>query len=118
MDCYAKFSVDLYRLFDEDFPTKTSTTKFLDVGKPYITQEIETLIRKKHRIQRLFSKNLTRYGIQYQSIRNEVTSKIRKARDSYHKRQLDLISSDCRGLWRTVNNISQRSKSNQVQSNF
>ena len=95
--CYAKFSVDLYRLVNENFSIKASTKKYLDVVEPYITKKIKTLIRKKHKMQILFSENPTRCGIDYLSFRNLVTSKIRKA-NSYHKRQLELNSSDCKGL--------------------
>ena len=112
---WTKFSNYLYRLFDENYPTKISSEKSLDVVKPYISQEIKTLIRRNHRLQRLFSKNSTRYDTEYRSIKNLVISKIRKARDSYHERQLDLNSCDCKGLWRTLNNILQRNKFNQVQ---
>ena len=69
----------------------------MDVVKTYLTQEIKTHKDKTQNSKTLQLK-LTRFGIEYRSVRNLVKSKICKARDSFHKRQLELNSSDCKGL--------------------
>ena len=64
-DCFNTFSDVLYKLFDEDFPVKLRNKTSVGVRKPYITRKISTLIRKKHRLQRLLSNHPLRYNSEY-----------------------------------------------------
>ena len=78
-NCFNTFSDVLCKLFDEDFPVKLRNEKSVDVRKPYIIRKVSTLIRKKHRLQRLFSEHPLRYGSEYRECRNLVTRNIREA---------------------------------------
>ena len=118
VECYNEFSNDLQLMFNESFPIKTRIKKSLDVHKPFINNEIKILIRKKHKLQRLFHKNPTKYGIEYRNVRNTVTNTIRRARDEYYKNKLHENTSNCRGMWKVVNNILNCNASNENSNNF
>ena len=56
-------------MFNRNFPYKEVTKKALDVSKPDITREISTLIREKHRLQRLYRKYPIKYGDELTSLK-------------------------------------------------
>ena len=48
----------------------------------------------------------------YRKVRNTVTNTIRGDRDDYYKSKVHENTSNCRGLWKVVNNILNCNASN------
>ena len=47
-------------------------------------------------------------GTENRNVRNLVATEIMQARNNYFKTKLEENSSNCRGMWKTVNNILNR----------
>ena len=60
-----RFLDALHLLYDETFPYKSCRKKFLDMRKPCINNEIHSHIKRKHRLQRLYTKYPVTYEKQY-----------------------------------------------------
>ena len=104
-ECFITFSNTIFDIFNRNLPYKEKTIKALDVSKPYITREISTLIREKHRLQRLYRKYPIKYGDEYRDCRNEVTKFIQEARAAYFYSKLESDFSNSQSMRSTVNDI-------------
>ena len=73
--------------------------------RPYITNEIKTLIKEKHRLQRLYFKWPITYEKQYKNHRNLVNNKIRLAKKRYYYSRLNLTYSNTKLTWNVMNEL-------------
>ena len=117
-ECYTKFANDLYLMYDANFPLKTIRKKELDIHKPYITREIADMIKKKHRLQRLFHRKPIKYGDEYRRLRNMVTKRIREARINFYHNKLEDSGGDNKGVWNTLNALLNRNSYGDASTNF
>ena len=91
---YNMFVQKLQQIFNSCFPEVTIKKKKLDVHKPYISNEIKTLIREKHRLQRLYHRWPITYEKQFKLLRNRVNSAVRNAKRKYYCDLLNKNSSN------------------------
>ena len=84
--CYNSFLEQLLILYEHSFPLKRILIKEKRKDKPWITQEIRDLIKKKSRLYKLYLKNPTEYRKNaHKRIRNLVTNKIKLRKAEYYK---------------------------------
>ena len=65
------------------------------------------MLRKKHKLQKMYNKRPITYGDEYRKLRNEVNSKIRVAKSLYLKSKLK-ETRDAKASWKVVNSILGR----------
>lgn len=94
--------------------TNSIKDKFLD--KPYITSTIKKSIRKRNKLQKLYTKWPLTYEATFKRYRNTLTSVIRAARNNYYNSGLREGSGNSRKTWEIINGLIGRSKSNIVSS--
>ena len=107
-EAYNSFSDVISLLYDKHFPMKTKLVKRLDIEKPFINNELKALLKEKHRLQKLYHKWPISYSERYKKIRNELSSRIRKARSNYYRNKLSADSTKTKGTWKIVNNLLGR----------
>ena len=82
-DAYNMFSDKLTDLLNINCLYRKFKIKKLDVNKPYITSDIKTMIKEKHKLQKLYNRKPITYGDRYRKMRNILNSVIRKAKADY-----------------------------------
>ena len=82
-DAYNMFSDMLTDFLNINCPYRKFKIKKLDVNKPYITSDIKTMIKEKHKLQKLYNRKPITYGDRYRKMRNSLNSVIRKAKADY-----------------------------------
>ena len=108
---YNAFHIKLYNLFNSCFPLCTRRKKKLDIFKPYINDEIKVLIKEKRRLMKLFSKWPITYAEQYKRSRNKVSNAVRAARRNYYRNSLNVNDCNPHRMWKTLNELMDRSPS-------
>ena len=101
----SNFTRDLTNAYKNAYPINVKNKKTLDIHKPYITSEINTLIRGKHSLQKKFSKYPITYGDEYRRLMNHVSNLLNRARASYYKSRLITSGSDMKKTWKLVSDI-------------
>ena len=96
------------RIFNKCFPLIQKSRKKLDIDKPYIDNEIKSLIKRKHCLQRLYFKWPITYERQYKDIRNLVNNKIRKSKQRYYRDKLNCSLGNSKKIWRVLNELTGR----------
>ena len=76
--------------------------------KPYITAELKSLIKEKHKIQRKFYKFPITYGSQYKSIKNKVARLTSRAKKEYFQNRFDENLGNPRSYWADINELCGR----------
>ena len=99
-------------LFNKHFPLEPVKHTKSNDNKPYITNEIKSLIKEKHKLQRKYAKYPVTYGEQFRQLRNRVTQKIRVAEANYYKSLLDNNKGNSKKTWQAINTILRRNKTN------
>ena len=102
-DAYEKFSQTLSNSYNNECPMRTKQVKKFDISKPYINLNIKTMIKEKHKLQKLYNKRPATYGKQYRSLRNKLNSTIRSAKSEYFKNKFSHTSLHKR--WDVVNGL-------------
>ena len=70
-----RFDEKIQKIYNDNYPIKINRIKRLDVIKPYIGNELNVLIKEKHRMQRLYYKWPITYGEEFKRIRNDLNKK-------------------------------------------
>ena len=98
------FHNKLLNFYNECCPIKTKSISVKDQLKPWINPQIKTLIKRRENMFKLFKRNLmTR--TEYNFIRNQVTSAIRKSKQIYYQNLFTNIKNDIKKTWQTINKI-------------
>ena len=77
------FSDKLANLLNINCPCRKFKMKKLDVNKPYIMTDIKTMIKEKHKLQKLYNRKPIIYGDRYKEMHNNLNSAIRKTKAEY-----------------------------------
>ena len=78
---YERLLSTLNSILDKFYPIKTKIIKQKDVDKPWINNNLKTLIKDKHRLQAKFIRNPMTFGDQYRTVRNLVNVRIKLAKE-------------------------------------
>ena len=76
--------------------------------KPYINNEIRSHVKRKHRLQKLYTKYPVTYEKQYKDWQNFVTRYFRDAWKRYFDRKLEKNSGIRKNMWSTINYVLGR----------
>ena len=93
---YNLFSSKVKLLYDTNCPIKRVRVKKLNAEKPDITPEIKNMLKRKHKLQKLYNKKPLTFGNECRKLRNELTSRIRTAKAQYYKSQLSNDTRDAK----------------------
>ena len=104
-DAYNMFSDKLTDLLNINCPYRKFKIKKLDVNKSYITSDIKTMIKEKHKLQKLYNRKPITYGDRYRKMRNSLNSVIRKAKADYFRTKIRNNTHNSRETWRVINSL-------------
>ena len=107
---YDAFSDKIISLYNKNFPIKTKKIKQIDLSKPYVTNEIKLLIKRKHQLQKLYNRWPITYSKDFKAMRNKLNSTLRKAKANYFKNKLLNEKHSPRNTWRILNSLLGREK--------
>ena len=106
---FSNFTTIFVPMFNRYFPLIESKL-VKKKNKPYIKNELLSLIRRKNNLQKKFYKHPLTYGLEYRSMRNRVTSEIKKSKCLYYKSSLENHTGNPKKTWGIVNDILGRNK--------
>ena len=112
---YALFFEKISYLHNKYFPrVRLSRKKAND--KVWITNGIKRSIKHKNNLFHLQLNNRTMTNISnWKTYRNMLNKIIHKAQIDYYKKQIDMQSNSCKGLWKTLGSmISNKAKKSQI----
>lgn len=110
-DCLEAFHVKLDTFFENSFPLITSPQKRKRKEKPWITQELKRLIRRKNKLYLVFHKRPTLFNeIQYKSLKRIVRCALRRAQKEYYHAQLEANRNNIKKTWEILNDLMGRGK--------
>ena len=104
-DAYNIFSNKLTDLLEINCPYRKFKIKKLYLNKPYITSDIKTMIKEKHKLQKLYTRKKITYGDRYRKMRNNLNSVIRKAKADYFRTKIRNNTHNSRETWRVINSL-------------
>ena len=113
-DMYNKFSVKLCNAYNDAYPCIEIRRRKIDLLKPYINADLRSLIREKHRIQRLYRRFPYTYGTQYKRLKNKVNKAISKAKKVYYSTKFNCCAGDPKKTWSILNEVMGRNKNDSV----
>ena len=102
---YNNFDLILSNLFNKYFPVKIKKYKRRRKDKPYINNEIKSLIKEKNKLHKKYVKHPITYNNDFKQIRNRLTDTIRKSKANYYNNKLNETSGDSRKTWGVINEI-------------
>ena len=105
------------RLYNKNFPIKEIKIKEKHLGKPYITSAIQTSIKRRNKLQKLYAKWPLSYETTFKQYRNMLTSLIRKAKENYYKSKIE-NANDSKKKWQIINDIMGRDKKAEMPTSF
>ena len=108
-ELYREFQNKFISIFNECYPIKERYIKRIDIEKPYITENLKSLIKEKRRLEKLYFKYPISFKSRFNSIRNQVNRGILRAKCDYFKRKLSDSSGDSAATWGVVNELLGRS---------
>ena len=91
------------------YPIVQRKRKLLDLSKPYITEELRSEIRLKHRLQKKYNKYPITYGTEYRNLRNHLNKKLDKAKFEYFRQKVNFSKSNVKNSWNVVSEVLGRS---------
>lgn len=116
-EAFGKYLEHFLELYDKNFPIKEVTIKEKHLGKPYITPAIQTSIKHRNKLQKLFAKWPLTYEISFKRYRNMLTTLIRKARENHYKYKLE-NASDSKRKWEVINDVLGKKRRTSMPSSF
>ena len=116
-EAFEKYFKIFLVLYNKNFPIKEVTIKEKHLGKPYITPAIQTSIKHRNKLQKLFAKWPLTHEVTFKQYRNRLTSLIRKAKENYYKSKLEQAN-DSKKKWELINGILGRKNKTSVQTSF
>lgn len=104
------FILELSRLYDKHCPKKTKTVSRSRYYKPWLTDQLIERINNKHRLFKKYKLGVVSFSV-YREINNRLSKMIKKAKANYYSRKLLETRSDIKKTWKTINSITNRTKS-------
>ena len=102
---YSNFALILSNLFDKYFPIVTKQYKYRRKDKPFINNEIKSMIKEKNKLHKKYVKHPITYNNDFKQIRNRLTDTIRKSKADYYNNKLNETNGDSRKTWGLINEI-------------
>jgi hypothetical protein len=93
---------ELFKIYNSSFPIKSVVIK--KRGPPWVTTEIKSLIKKKHKLLKLSRSGAICRG-SYSIYRNVLNVLLKIVKKQYYSTKIQQESNDSRALWNTVNSI-------------
>ena len=84
-NCDQKFSLffqEFYKIYDKCCPIRSKVLSIHRLRKPWLTPDIMSVIQRKHETYKNYRSGTTSYN-SYRSICNEVTNRLRRAKQQY-----------------------------------
>ena len=115
---YCNFMAIFLACYNRYFPQIVKVIKAKQISKPYITADINAMIKEKNKLQKKFATRPIKYGESFRRARNMVTQTIRNAQSNYYKNKLRQYSGNCRKTWDVLNSILKRQKACKLSDKF
>ena len=87
---------------------KVKRSRDNDKQKPWLTNEIKSLIKEKNRLHNKFIKKPLSYRQQYRTVRNRLNNVKKYAKQKYYCNLLNNCRSNCKKTWEVINLILNR----------
>ena len=98
------FKHEFLSICDKHAPIRNFRVK--TASNPWITKDILMLIYKRDFLHKRAIRNHDHQTLQrYRTLRNKVTSTIRKAKFNYYSHQINKLSNDSKSMWRTLKQV-------------
>ena len=101
---------------ENTFLWKSKTFSSNHEFKPYITPDLEDLIKEKTKLARKYAKRPITYGERFRRLRNKVTLAIRTAKANYNKARLEQNSGNSKKTWNIINSVLHRKTNNNLSN--
>ena len=112
---YNNYFDEISNLYNKCFPVVTRKVHSKTLSKPWITPELQKLIKKKNKLFSIKNKHKTDNNKKkYKQLKQKVTYLISNEKENYYKNLLDNTSNNIKQKWNTIRLIINRSK---VQQN-
>ena len=103
-------------IIDKHIPVRKLTTKECKQKiKPWITPKIIAKIKTKNKLYKKFMKSKSKDDqLQFNKVKNEITSLTRKSKQDYYKKYFDKHSKNSKKIWNGIKeiiNLKQKSSS-------
>ena len=90
---------------------KVSCSRDNDKHKPWVTNEIKSLIKEKNRLHNKFIKKPNSYGHRYRTIRNRLNNIKKSTKKNYFCNLLNSCKNNCKKTWEIINLVLNRKNS-------
>ena len=108
---YDDFESKFVSLYDTHFPLESKTFKKKRINKPWFTNELRKLSRKKEKLYNKFIKHPTALSENnYKCFRNYYTKILRQKKKAFYKSKFDSVNGDSKRTWKEINNILNKTK--------
>lgn len=104
---FQKFTDCILKATEKHAPCKTINTSHKKNRKPWITEELEGLIKNRHKMFRLFHRRPLTYGDQYRNYRNMVNRKLDNAKKEYYRSKIKSAFGNSKRVWNVINDLLQ-----------
>ena len=115
---YRNFTTIFLACYNKYFPEITKVFNSKQMSKPYISADINAMIKEKNKLQKKFAIRPIKYGESFRRARNIVTRTIRNAKSTYYKNKLEQYSGNCKKTWNVINSILHRQKNERLSNEF
>ena len=110
---YNDFLCDFINIYESCFPIESICYKYKRKDKPWFTNDIRKLSKKKNRLYKLYVKNPTVYRKKvYNKCRNKVNSMIKSAKTAYYGDQFKENKGNLKKTWNVINNALGKKRKN------
>jgi len=107
-DKWTVFKDSFLELSEKHAPKKTRRLK--DRCNPWITHDIVNLMyQRDYKKQQAVKRKDDNLWQEYTQLRNEITRKIRQARQDYYKTELDNCEGNAKKVWKFINKVTKNS---------
>ena len=107
---YSNFMSILVPCFNRYFPVITKEKNAKHLNKPYITPEIQLLIKEKNKLSRRYAIRPITLGEEFRRVRNNVTNVLRTAKITYYRNKFNECAGNSGKIWNIINSVLKRQK--------
>ena len=111
-NCDQKFSMflqEFYKMCDKCCPIRSKVLSIHRLRKPWLTPDIMAVIQRRHELYKKLRSGTNLYN-SYRSICNEVSSRLRRAKQQYKSNKFEYMRNNIRSTWKLTNTILGKSK--------
>ena len=116
---YSNYFEEISNIYNECFPLVTRKIHSKTISKPWITTDIQKLIKKKNKLFSIKNNNKNENNkIKYKQFKQMVTKMISHEKEKYYKNLLHKTSNNIKQKWSTIRLIINRAKVLQSNCNI